>query len=70
MSHETSQAPPDGLVTRGEVATRLRVTKHTVRNMVKRGELTEIRLSSKLIRYAKSEVDALLAAVSTPSTSN
>jgi excisionase family DNA binding protein len=54
------------LLTREEVAERLKVHKHTIRWMERRGQIQRIRLSSRLIRYREEDVLKLLQV--TPAT--
>jgi len=53
-------APPD-YETKSQVARRLNVSRRTVDNLMRQRRLPFIKLTSKIVRFPKSEVDAYLA---------
>jgi excisionase family DNA binding protein len=53
-------ASPD-YETKDEVARRLSVSKRTIDNLMRQRRLPFIKLTSKIVRFPKSEVDAYLA---------
>lgn len=53
-------SPPD-YETKSEVARRLHVSERTIDNMMKQRRLPFIKLTSKIVRFPKAEVDAYLA---------
>jgi len=53
-------APPD-YETKSQVARRLSVSKRTIDNLMKQRRLPFIKLTTKIVRFPKSEVDAFLA---------
>ena len=73
MSSERTEFPaaPD-YETKSQVARRLNVSKRTIDNLMRQRRLPFIKLTSKLVRFPKTDVDAYLAqnfrvkAVSTP----
>jgi len=62
MAHERIEFPasPD-YETKSQVARRLNVSVRTVDNLMKQRRLPFIKLTSKLVRFPKSDVDAYLA---------
>lgn len=59
-----AQPDPRRLLTRSEVAERLRVCRHTVRLYELRGYLSPIRITARTLRYRAAEVEDLLASLS------
>lgn len=57
----TAEASPDDLLTTKEVATRARVSPVTVTRWAKDGTLTAIRVSERVLRFRRSDVEALLS---------
>ncbi len=55
-----SPAPPD-YETKSQVARRLNVSKRTIDNLMRQRRLPFIKLTSKIVRFPKTEVDAYLA---------
>ena len=53
-------APPD-YETKSQVARRLNVSKRTIDNLMKQRRLPFIKLTSKIVRFPKADVDAYLA---------
>jgi excisionase family DNA binding protein len=53
------------LLTISEAATYLRVTTRTVRNLVARGIIPQIKITPKLVRYRKSDLDRSLSKLTT-----
>src|ERR1051326_4894494 len=47
--------------TKSQVARRLNVSKRTIDNLMRQGRLPFVKLTSKIVRFPKSEVDAYLA---------
>jgi excisionase family DNA binding protein len=62
MSHERIEFPaaPD-YETKSQVARRLNVSVRTVDNLMKQRRLPFIKLTSKIVRFPKADVDAYLA---------
>ena len=62
MSSERTEFPaaPD-YETKSQVARRLNVSKRTIDNLMKQRRLPFIKLTSKIVRFPKAEVDAFLA---------
>jgi excisionase family DNA binding protein len=62
MSPERTEfaAPPD-YETKSQVARRLNVSKRTIDNLMRQRRLPFIKLTSKIVRFSKAEVDAFLA---------
>jgi excisionase family DNA binding protein len=62
MSPERTQFPtaPD-YETKSQVAQRLNVSKRTIDNLMKQRRLRFIKLTSKIVRFPKADVDAYLA---------
>jgi excisionase family DNA binding protein len=62
MSPEPTKfsASPD-YETKAQVARRLNVSKRTIDNLMRQRRLPFIKLTSKIVRFPKSEVDAYLA---------
>ena len=62
MSSERTElvAAPD-YETKSQVARRLNVNKRTIDNLMRQRRLPFIKLTSKLVRFPKAEVDAYLA---------
>jgi excisionase family DNA binding protein len=62
MSLERKEIPasPD-YETKSQVARRLNVSKRTIDNLMKQRRLPFIKLTSKIVRFPKAEVDAFLA---------
>ncbi len=62
MSPEPNQfaAAPD-YETKSQVARRLNVSRRTIDNLMRQRRLPFIRLTSKIVRFPKAEVDAFLA---------
>jgi excisionase family DNA binding protein len=62
MTSEPNQitAPPD-YETKSQVARRLNVSRRTIDNLMRQRRLPFIKLSSKIVRFPKAEVDAYLA---------
>lgn len=59
MKTTENQIKPDWL-TRKEVASILRISKHTVRHWELRGLLTPARINGRTLRYRRNEVENLL----------
>ena len=57
-SAEPAAAP--ALLTRGEVAARLKVSTRTVSRLVKSGDLTPVRLGRRCVRFDSRAVESLL----------
>lgn len=55
-----SAAAPD-YETKSQVARRLNVSRRTIDNMMRQRRLPFIKLTSKIVRFPKTEVDAYLA---------
>ena len=53
-------APPD-YETKSQVARRLNVSKRTIDNLMRQRRLPFIKLTPKIVRFPKAEVDAYLA---------
>ena len=53
-------APPD-YETKAQVARRLNVSRRTIDNLMRQRRLPFIKLTSKIVRFPKTEVDAYLA---------
>ena len=53
-------APPD-YETKSQVARRLNVSRRTIDNLMRQRRLPFIKLTSKIVRFPKAEVDAYLA---------
>ena len=51
----------DEFLTAGQVAAKLSTSKTSVFSLAERGELTAYRISPKIVRFRRSDVDALLA---------
>lgn len=49
------------LLTKQEIADRLRVSTRTVENLTARGVLPVVRLGGRLVRYSRSAVEARIA---------
>ena len=62
MSPERTQFPtaPD-YETKSQVAKRLNVSKRTIDNLMKQRRLPFIKLTPRIVRFPKAEVDAFLA---------
>ncbi len=62
MNSEPNQitAPPD-YETKSQVARRLNVSRRTIDNLMRQRRLPFIKLTSKIVRFPKAEVDAYLA---------
>ena len=62
MNPEPNQisAPPD-YETKSQVARRLNVSRRTIDNLMRQRRLPFIKLTSKIVRFPKAEVDAYLA---------
>lgn len=62
MNPEPNQiaAAPD-YETKSQVARRLNVSRRTIDNLMRRRRLPFIKLTSKIVRFPKAEVDAFLA---------
>jgi excisionase family DNA binding protein len=62
MSPERTEFPatPD-YETKSQVARRLNVSKRTIDNLMRQRRLPFIKLTSKIVRFPKAEVDAFLA---------
>ena len=62
MSPERTEflAPPD-YETKSQVARRLNVSKRTIDNLIRQRRLPFIKLTSKIVRFPKADVDAFLA---------
>ena len=62
MSPEQTEfpAPPD-YETKAQVARRLNVSKRTIDNLMRQRRLPFIKLTSKIVRFPKADVDAFLA---------
>jgi excisionase family DNA binding protein len=62
MNPELNQVttPPD-YETKSQVARRLNVSRRTIDNLMKQRRLPFIKLTSKIVRFPKAEVDAYLA---------
>ncbi len=62
MNPETNQitALPD-YETKSQVARRLNVSRRTIDNLMRQRRLPFIKLTSKIVRFPKTEVDAYLA---------
>lgn len=52
---------PHGLLTPEDVAELLHVSPRTVRRLVQRGELAEIRITETIARFTPADVDAFIA---------
>ena len=50
---------PTEMLTRGEVASIFKVTKHTVRMFERRGQLTAVRINPRVVRYELAAVQRL-----------
>ena len=62
MNPEPNQIPslPD-YETKSQVARRLNVSRRTIDNLMRKRRLPFIKLTSKIVRFPKAEVDAYLA---------
>jgi excisionase family DNA binding protein len=62
MNLEPNQitAPPD-YETKSQVARRLNVSRRTIDNLMRQRRLPFVKLTSKIVRFPKAEVDAYLA---------
>jgi excisionase family DNA binding protein len=62
MSSERTESPaaPD-YETKAQVARRLNVSKRTIDNLMKQRRLPFIKLTSKIVRFPRADVDAFLA---------
>ena len=62
MSSERTEFPaePD-YETKSQVARRLNVSKRTIDNLMRQRRLPYIKITSKIVRFPKAEVDAFLA---------
>ena len=62
MSPERTELPaaPD-YETKSQVARRLNVSKRTIDNLMRQRRLPFIKLTSKIVRFPKADVDAFLA---------
>ncbi len=62
MTSEPNQitVPPD-YETKSQVARRLNVSRRTIDNLMRQRRLPFIKLTSKIVRFPKAEVDAYLA---------
>ncbi len=47
------------MLTRGEVASIFKVTKHTIRMFERRGQLTAVRINPRVVRYELAAVQRL-----------
>jgi excisionase family DNA binding protein len=62
MSSERTESPAaPNYETKSQVARRLNVSVRTVDNLMKRRRLPFIKLTSKIVRFPKADVDAFLA---------
>ena len=62
MNPERIEFPaPPGYETKSQVARRLNVSKRTIDNLMKQRRLPFIKLTSKIVRFPKTEVDDFLA---------
>lgn len=52
------------LLTRGQVAKRLNVCRHTIARLTKKGRLRPIYINSRLVRYRREDVDRLISGCS------
>lgn len=55
------EKPPDDLLTPRDVQRRLRISRSTLRSQRYRKGLPRIQMSSRLIRYRRSDVEAFVA---------
>jgi excisionase family DNA binding protein len=53
------------ILTCGEASTYLKVTSRTLRNLVSRGVIRQIKISPKLVRYRRSDLDRSLEKLTT-----
>lgn len=68
MASKTTTPPARRWLTQLEAAERIGVTDRTIRNMIRRGELTGRRVgSTRMIRVDAKELDALLRPIPTAS---
>ncbi len=62
MSSERTEIPGAAdYETKSQVARRLNVSKRTIDNLMKQRRLPFIKLTSKIVRFPKADVDAFLA---------
>jgi excisionase family DNA binding protein len=62
MSSERTEIPAaTEYETKSQVARRLNVSKRTIDNLMRQRRLPFIKLTSKIVRFPKSDVDAFLA---------
>ena len=62
MSTERTEIPgASEYETKSQVARRLNVSKRTIDNLMKQRRLPFIKLTSKIVRFPKADVDAFLA---------
>ena len=62
MSTERTEFPASAdYETKAQVARRLNVSKRTIDNLMKQRHLPFIKLTSKIVRFPKADVDAFLA---------
>ena len=62
MNTEPNQlAAPADYETKSQVARRLNVSRRTIDNLMRQRRLPFIKLTSKIVRFPKAEVDAYLA---------
>lgn len=57
--------PVSEILTISEASSYLRVTTRTVRNLVARGIIPQIKITPKLVRYRKSDLDRSLSRLTT-----
>jgi excisionase family DNA binding protein len=62
--HDTKSAATNAeILTPAETARLLKVTERTIRNLVSRGLLRPIKLSERLVRFRRVDIDRSLASV-------
>jgi hypothetical protein len=59
MKPQPIQLAPTEMLTRGEVASIFKVTKHTVRMFERRGQLASVRINPRVVRYELAAVQRL-----------
>jgi excisionase family DNA binding protein len=63
--NKTETTISDQLFTGQEAATYINTSERTVRNLNRRGIIPAIKLSSRLVRYRKSDLDRVFAKLTT-----
>ena len=59
MKTQPIPSAPTEMLTRGEVASIFKVTKHTIRMFERRGQLTAVRINPRVVRYELAAVQRL-----------